>query len=182
MLLKGSSSGEKIIQEGTWYTQDNRVVWKYLQRLGHIRSFSSELENTEDKRKPEEKPPVSCKVYCQLRQTQGVNMCLFCQYTHWLCGFCFILFLFLFYFFQKFREISSSSQNHLLIELASLIVFYFNGGSLQGSATYALYCSTQCLYAARCNTSFTEAVTFSSVKMINRSPVYAVLLEVWNAN
>jgi len=73
-------------------------------------------------------------------------------------------------FFSKFSEVCSSDKHQLLIELASPIVFYFNGDSLQGSAAYSLHCSAQCSYVARCNTSpFTEAVTFIPVKRINRS-------------
>lgn len=85
----------------------------------------------------------------------------FCQHAHWLCISC---------FFSKFSEVCSSNKHQLLIELASPIVFYFNGDSLQGSAAYSLHCSAQCSYVAPCHTSpFTEAVTFISMKRINRS-------------
>lgn len=75
-----------------------------------------------------------------------------------------------FFFFPKFSEVCSSNKHQLLIELASSIVFCFNGYSLQGSAAYALHCSAQCSYIACCNPyPFTEAVTFISMKGINRS-------------
>lgn len=84
---------------------------------------------------------------------------------------CFLLSFFPFFFpFPKFSEVCSSNKHQLLIELASSIVFCFNGYSLQGSAAYSLHCSAQCSYIACCNPyPFTEAVTFISVKGINRS-------------
>lgn len=164
--FKGSSSGGKVVQEGTQNTRDSRMVWRYFQRLSYVRSFSSVEENTEDEREPEKNP--TSKLGSLLRSKANWTnsryshvSVYFCQHAHWLCISC---------FFSKFSEVCSSNKHQLLIELASPIVFYFNGDSLQGSAAYSLHCSAQCSYVAPCHTSpFTEAVTFISMKRINRS-------------
>lgn len=63
--FEDSSFGWKIVQEGSWNTYNRKMVWKYFQRLSHVRSLSSVEENIEDEMEPEKKPqtPVGREAY-----------------------------------------------------------------------------------------------------------------------
>ena len=115
------------------------MVWKYFQRLSHVRSFSSMEENTEDERELE-KNPTSTLGSLLRSKANGTNSryshvsVYFCWHVLWLCISCF-------FFKIQWSLFKRQASVANWISLSYCVLFQWRFPSRFSCLLIALFCS-----------------------------------------